>query len=110
MTAETVQGKAIKEHLMRKREGALLQTAEDILGQLGLNIEFHENQVLVDGKEASGKAAVRKVRKSQQRKHRERWEAKSVHGSVCRNAESQEANLKALFWMERKKPGCSYRE
>ena len=80
-----------------------MQTAEDIVSQLGLNIEFNENQVLVDGKEASGKVAVSKIRKIQQRKHRERWEAKSVHGAVCRNAEAQEANLKTSFgWMEGK--------
>ena len=44
-----------------------------------------------------------KIRKSQQRKHRERREAKSVHGAVCRKAEAQEANLKASTgWMEGK--------
>ena len=80
-----------------------MQTAEAIVSQLGLNIEFNENQVLVDGKEASGKVAVSKIRKIQQRKHRERWEAKSVHGPVCRNAEAQGANLKTSFgWMEGK--------
>ena len=111
MTAKTVQVKAIKENLMHKREGTLLQPAEDIVSQLGLNIEFNGNQVLVDGKEASGKVAVSKIRKRQQRKHREKWEAKSIHGAVCQNAEAQEANLKASFWMDgEEKPGCSYRE
>ena len=70
MTAKTVQGKAIKDHLMHKREGTLLHTAEDVVSQLGLNIEFNENQVLVDGKEASGKVVVSSIRKSQQKKHR----------------------------------------
>ena len=76
-------GKSNKRPLKYKRGGTLLQTAEDIVSQLGLNADLNEDQVLVHGKEASGKVAVSKIRKSQQRKNRERWEARSVHGAVC---------------------------
>ena len=41
MKATTAQGKTIKEHYMHKDEGTLLQTYENIISELSLNIEFN---------------------------------------------------------------------
>ena len=48
---------------MHKGEGTLLQTSENIISELSLNIEFKEDQILIDGRDASGKLAVEKIKK-----------------------------------------------
>ena len=63
MKATTAQGKTIKEHYMHKGEGTLLQTSENIISELSLNIEFKEDQILMDGRDASGKLVVEKIKK-----------------------------------------------
>ena len=80
--ATTAQGKIIKEHYMHKGEGTLLQTSVNIISQLSSNIEFKEDQISVDGRDASGKLAVERIKKAQNRSHLEKWETKSVHGAV----------------------------
>ena len=47
--------KTIKEHHMHTGEGTLLQTSENIISELSLNIEFKEDQILINGRDASGK-------------------------------------------------------
>ena len=78
MKATTAQGKTIKEHYMHKGEETLLQTSENIISQLSLNIEFKEDQISIDGRDASGKLAVERIKKAQNRSHLEKWETKSV--------------------------------
>ena len=103
MKATTVQGKTIKDHYMHKGEGTLLQTSENIISELSLNIEFKEDQILIDGRDASGKLAVERIKKAQHRSHLEKWGKKSVHGAVYRNLKAQNVNWKESFgWMEGK--------
>ena len=40
MKATTAHGKTIKEHYIHKGEGTLLQTSENVISELSLNIEF----------------------------------------------------------------------
>ena len=88
---------------MYKGEGTLLQSSESIISELSLNIEFKEDQILIDGRDSSEKLAVERIKKAQHRSHLERWETKSVHRAVYRNLKAQNVNWKASFgWMEGK--------
>ena len=103
MNATTAQGKTIKKHYLHKGEGTLLQTSENIISELSLNIEFKEDEILIDGRDASGKLAVERIKKALHRSHLGRWETKSVHGAVYRNLKAQNVNWKELFrWVEGK--------
>ena len=82
MKSTTVQGKTIKDHYMHKSEGTLLQTSENIISELCLNIEFKEDQILIDGRDASGKLAVERIKKAQHRSHLEKRE-KRVYMEQC---------------------------
>ena len=75
----------------------MLQTSENIISELSLNIEFKEYQLLIDGRDASGKLAVERIKKAQHRSHLEKWETKSVHGAVYRNLKAQNVNWKESF-------------
>ena len=46
---------------MHKGEGTFLQTSENIISELSLNIEFKEDQILIYGRDASGKLAVERI-------------------------------------------------
>ena len=82
MKATTVQGKTIKDHYMHKGEGTLLQTSENIISELSLNIEFKEDKILIDGRDALGKLAVERIKKAQHRSHLEKWGKKYTWSSV----------------------------
>ena len=45
----------------------MLQTSENIISELSLNIELKEDQILIDGRDASGKLAVERIKKAQHR-------------------------------------------
>ena len=77
MKATTAQGKTIKEHYVHKGERTLLQTSENIISELSLNIEFKDDQILTDGRDASRKLAVERIKKAHYRSHLEEWETKS---------------------------------
>ena len=88
---------------MHKGEGTLSQTSENINSELSLNIEFKEDQILIDGRDASEKLAAERIKKAQQRSHLEKWETNSVLGAVYRNLKAQNVDWKGSFgWMEGK--------
>ena len=47
-----------------------------------LNIEFKEDQILINGRDASGKLAVERMKKAQHRSYLEKWE-KRVYMEQC---------------------------
>ena len=66
-------------------------------------MNFKEDQILIDGRDASRKLGVEMIKKAQHRSHLEKWETKSVHGAVHRNLKAQNVNWKESFrWMEGK--------
>ena len=95
---------------MHKGQGTLLQTSANIISELSLNIELKEDQILIDGRDASGKLAVERVKKAQHRSDLETWETKSVRGAVYRNLKAQNVNWKEPFgWMDgRQRFNCHY--
>ena len=97
MKATIAHGKTIKEHDMHKGEGTLLQTSKNIVSELSLNIEFKEDQILIYGRDASGKLAVERIKKAQHRSNLEKWGTKSVHGAVYRNLKAQNVSWKESF-------------
>ena len=96
----TAQGKTMKEHYLHKGDRTLLQTSENIINELSLNIEFKDDQILINGRDVSGKLAVERIKKAQHKSHLEKWETKSIHGAVYRNLKAQNVNGKESFgWM-----------
>ena len=89
---------------MYESEGTLLQTSENIISELSVNIEFKEDQILIDGRDASiRKIGGRKDNESSAQKSPGKVGKKSVHGAVYRNLEAQNVNWKESFgWMEGK--------
>ena len=65
MKATTAQGKTMKGTNMHKGDRTLLQTSENIFSKLSLNIDFKKDQILIDGRDASGKIAVEGINKAQ---------------------------------------------
>ena len=81
----------------------MLQTSENIISELSFNIEFKEDQILIDGRDLSRKLSVGRIKKAQQRLHLGKWETKSVHGAMYRNLKAQNVNWKESFgWIEGK--------
>ena len=70
LQSKTIQGRAIKEHYIDKKEGTLLQKAENIVNALKLDVSFTtEGNILCDEREISPKQLVRKVKKGQEKYH-----------------------------------------
>ena len=64
LQSKTIQGRTIKEHYMNKKEGTLLQKAENIVNALELDVLFTtEGNILCNDQEISPKQLVRKVKK-----------------------------------------------
>ena len=64
LQSKTIQGRTIKEHYMNKKEGTLLQKAENIVNALELDVLFTtEGNILCGEQEISPKQLFRKVKK-----------------------------------------------
>ena len=81
LQSKTIQGRTIKEHYINKKEGTLLQKAENIVNAVELDVLFlTEGNILCDEQEISPKQPVRKVRKKGEEKyHLKELKRKTVH-------------------------------
>ena len=67
LQSKTIQGRTIKEHYMNKKEGTLLQKAENIVNALELDVLFTtEGNILCDEQGISPNQLVSKVKKGQE--------------------------------------------
>ena len=89
-------------------QGTLLQTSENIISELSLNIEFKEDQILIDGRDASWKLAQERIKKAQHWSHLEEWETKSVHEAVYRNLKHKMSTGKNHLMNGRQRFNCHY--
>ena len=103
LQSKTIQGRTIKEHYMNKKEGTLLQKAENIVNALKLDVLFtHEGNILCE-QEISPTQLVRKVKKGQAKYQLKELKRKTVHGAFFRKAEEQGIDLGESFgWLNGK--------
>ena len=89
---------------MNKKEGTLLQKAENIVNAVELDVLFTtEGNILCDEQEISPKQLVRKVKKGQEKYHLKELKRKTVHGAFFRKAEEQGIDLGESFgWLNGK--------
>ena len=104
LQSKSIQGRTIKEHYINKKEGTLLQKAENIVNALELDVLFlTEGNFLCDEQEISPKQLVRKVEKGHENYHLKELKRKTVHGAFFRTAEDQGIDLgKSFGWLNGK--------
>ena len=104
LQSKTIQGRPIKEHYINKKEGTLLQKAENIVNALELDVLFTtEGNILCDEQEISPKQLVRKLKKGQEKYHLKELKRKTVHGAFFRKAGEQGIDLGESFgWLNGK--------
>ena len=89
---------------MNKKEGTLLQKAENIVNALELDVLFTtEGNILCDEQEISPKQLVRKIKKGQEKYDLKELKRTTVHRAFIRKAEEQGIYLGESFrWLNRK--------
>ena len=89
---------------MNKKEGTLLQKAENTVNALEFDVLFTtERNILCDEQEISSKQLVRKVKKGQEKYYLKELKRKTVHGAFFRKAEEQGIDLGESFgWLNGK--------
>ena len=105
LQSKTIHGRTIKEHYMNKKEGTLLQKAENIVNALELDVLFTtEGNILCNEQEISPKQLVRKVKIGQENYHLKELKRKTVHTyTFFRKVEEQGIDLgKPFGWLNGK--------
>ena len=100
LLSKTIQGRTIKEHYMNKKEGTLLQKAENIVNAFELDVLFTtEGNILCDEQEISPKQLVRKVKKGQEKYHLKELKRKTVHGAFFQKSRGARNRPRRVIWV-----------
>ena len=104
LRSRTVQGKAIKQFYMHKKEGTLLQQGENVIDELDTSMSItEEGKIMQNEVELMTHQIGKRVKDRQEQIHLENLKRKPLHGIFYRKAEEQDVDIKESFaWLEGK--------
>ena len=100
LQSKTIQGRTMKEDYMNKKEGTLLQKAENIVNSLELDVlSTTEGNILYDEQEISPKQLVRKVKKRTRKISSERTEKENCTWSILQKSRRARNRPRRVIWV-----------
>ena len=99
LQSKTIQRRTIKKHYMKK-EGTLLQKADNIVNVLELYVSFTtEGNILCDDQEISPKQLVGKIKKGQEKYNQKRTEKENCTWSILQRSRRSRNRPRRLIWV-----------